>query len=148
MKILITVSGGVVQSVHADDATVEVSVYDEDDLRETQGVTVVDRSSIYLAATAGLTEVGVATVVLDDDAPQLRGGFVNEVIAESDAHLFDGTEVDAISADEPCEFEDAEYFAVFAHRVEGGRECIGDFATEGEAHEYANTVSDAFGWKD
>ena len=146
MKILITVSGGVVQSVHADDATVEVSVYDEDDLRETQGVTVADRISIYLTAIAGLAEVSIATIIVDDDAPQLRGGFVNEVIAESDAHLFDGTEVDAISADEPCEFENAEYFAVFAHRVQGGRECIGDFATEAEAHEYANTVTDRYGW--
>ena len=148
MKILITVSGGVVQSVHADDATVEVSVYDEDDLRETPGVTVADRSSIYLAAIAGLTELSVATIVLDHEAPKLRGGFVDEVIAEGEASLFDGTEVDAIRAEEPCDFVDAEYFSVFAHRTQGGRECIGDFATEGEAHEYANTVSDRYGWAD
>ena len=72
MKILITVSGGVVQSVHAEDATVEACVYDEDDLRETYGIAVADRSNIYLSAIAGLEEVNFSTTV-SDSAGQKRG---------------------------------------------------------------------------
>ena len=148
MKILITVSGGVVQSVHSDDSSVEVVVYDEDDLRETNGVSVVDRSAMYAAATDGLLDVEFSTVVPDDGKTKLRGGYADEVVTAQNTHLFDATEVDAMSAEQPCEFVDADYFSVFAHLKAGGRLCIGDFDSEGEAHEYANRVSDCHGWAD
>jgi hypothetical protein len=66
-RILIVVSGGLVQSVHTDSA-MEVLVFDEDNLKDGLAVSVADRNAIYDQATHGLAEVGFATLEPADEA--------------------------------------------------------------------------------
>lgn len=42
--------------------------------------------------------------------------------------------------------EDPEFFSVYAHRKEGGVECVGDFGTHDLATQYAGELAQKYGW--
>jgi hypothetical protein len=64
MKVIITVSGGNVQSVHSDDDAVQVLVYDEDNLRE-EGFTASQRANVLTESLDGLNELDVEHIDIE-----------------------------------------------------------------------------------
>ena len=45
---------------------------------------------------------------------------------------------------EPCEPEEAQFWSVYGHLVEGGVECFEDFPTEAEARAFAEKLLEAY----
>lgn len=87
-----------------------------------------------------------------------------EVMAESDsesfiaarAETFDALEIHGVrDLNEPndpqgtfCEVDEDNpgFFSVYAHLIEGGIECLGDFPDHDHALRYANEIGQKFGW--
>jgi hypothetical protein len=75
------------------------------------------------------------------------GGYVESIVR--DASLYDGLEIQGVRMDVDCceiNNDNPEFFSVYVHMIEGGVECIGDFATWKDACDYALSVRGLFGW--
>lgn len=48
---------------------------------------------------------------------------------------------------ETCERDEAQFWSAYVHLKAGGVECIGDFATEQEAWDYAKGVAAGYDWR-
>lgn len=88
--------------------------------------------------------------------PVLLGGFAESVI--TDPSLYDAVEVAPVLAwenpDDPtdtlcevCDADEASFWSAYVHCRAGGVECIGDFADEQAAVDYANTIAKQHGFQ-
>lgn len=90
--------------------------------------------------------------------PQPLGGFAESVITEANKRDFDAVEVHPVmswqdpddSSSYLCEVcdpvtDEPSFWSAYVHLVEGGVDCIGDFATEQQAIDYAIEIAEKFG---
>jgi hypothetical protein len=80
------------------------------------------------------------------------GGYAESII--KNPADYDALEVHGVTSETDrdgtihCEVDDEnpEFYSVYAHRAQGGVECIGDFATQQDANKYADETASRYNW--